>query len=99
MNEAQGGGIAYSRIFNCARVHGGNIDFYDFAPVQETTIINYNRFTKISMNVFEGKILLNADLKLSLWKSFKISSETYTIITINELSLSDKFIECKFIKL
>ncbi|GEM_PF-1580542 len=99
LNEAQGGGIAYSRIFNCARVHGGNIDFYDFAPVQETTIINYNRFTKISMNVFEGKILLNADLKLSLWKSFKISSETYTIITINELSLSDKFIECKFIKL
>ena len=38
LNETHGGGMAYSRIFNCLRVHGGNGDYYDSA---DTRIFNY----------------------------------------------------------
>ena len=44
LDEANGGGMAYARIFNCARVINGVGDLYDFQPIQETLIKNTSRF-------------------------------------------------------
>jgi len=37
LNESRGGGMAYARIFNCARYHSNIQDLYDFIPIQENT--------------------------------------------------------------
>ncbi len=98
LDEAQGGGIAYSRIFNCARVHGGNIDFYDFLPIQETSIINYYRFIKNSIRYYRLKIHSFLNLNISVWKLILVNNDLYIIKSIFEINIKDNFIEIETIK-
>jgi hypothetical protein len=88
---ADSGGMAYARIFNCARVHNV-IDLYDFIPVQQFAAANYLRFLNSSAKKLKLKILLNDNLYLNLWKTVKLSnsdSQIYYISSLNQIDFKN----------
>ncbi|MBE2217982.1 MAG: hypothetical protein IAE90_07265 [Ignavibacteria bacterium] len=68
LNEANGGGMAYARIFNCARVHGGVLDFYDFVPIQEYCKLNYRHYVNLGSGLKCLEIQLPSSYTNILWK-------------------------------
>lgn len=92
MDEAQNGGMAYCRIFNCARVHEGIIDFYDFTPIQLNTIINYNRFINNTTKIINIKTNFGVIGILKLWQLIKLENEIFTIKTVKEINMIEKTI-------
>ena len=85
LNEAQGGGIAYSRIFNCLRVHGGNGDYYDFISNQETAMINHRRFTRGTSQLYIARLKLKLNTIYKLWNTLRIHNQSYAVFSIREL--------------
>jgi len=98
LDEALGGGMAYSRIFNCARVHGGNIDFYDFIPIQENAVLNLKRFIKNEIKILKIGIRLDYNHNLKLWSYLDLNGENYLLKSISELDLQQNKIEMDIIK-
>lgn len=98
LDEALGGGMAYSRIFNCARVHGGHGDYYDFLPIQENTILNCRRFTKNSCFIHKLRINLNEIVNYKLWNNIQMNNLIFTIFTIEEINLNEKYLEVEVVK-
>ena len=98
LDEAQGGGMAYSRIFNCLRVHSGNADYYDFISCQEIVKINFKRFVNNNIKYIFIKIKLNEVDSYYLWKRIKVLKDILTIISIREINFSEKYIVCESIK-
>jgi len=68
LNESRGGGMAYARIFNCARVHGGVLDFYDFVPIQEYCKLNYRHYVNLGSGLKCLEIQLPSSYTNILWK-------------------------------
>ncbi len=98
LDETQGGGIAYSRIFNCARIHNSEQDVYDFAPIQENSILNYKKFIKGDNSSIHLKIRFDLDYFIKLWGIIEISSTKYIINSINFLNTNEKSIELEVSK-
>lgn len=98
LNESIGGGIAYSRIFNCARVHGGFGDLYDFIPIQEIVIKQNYRFIKNSTKQFTILNTFDNNVNYKLWSLVIINNEMYIIISINEINLNEKRITLNVIR-
>jgi len=100
LNESRGGGMAYARIFNCARVHGGDVDFYDFVPIQIYTIQNYSRFIG---DISVSKLLdvqWNAQLKWAPWGIYQINQGLLFYATsINRIDLNNGVIEIGLVNL
>ncbi len=100
LNEANGGGMAYARIFNCARVHGGDVDYYDFVPIQIYAIQNYSRFIgDISVSkLFD--VQWNAQLKWAPWGIYQINQGLLFYATsINRIDLNNGVIEIGLVNL
>jgi len=99
LNEAQGGGIAYSRIFNCARAHGGDPDVYDFLPIQENAIINHKKYLK--SNNLQLNLILKLDkiVGLRLWKNLRMGENNYLISALDTISIENNYAEIKAIKI
>ncbi|MCC6865766.1 MAG: hypothetical protein IT280_06350 [Ignavibacteria bacterium] len=93
LNETEGGGMAYARIFNCARVHNGEADTYDFLPVQENTRLIYSVINKIQNHSFSLKIKLNFQKRLSTKSIFLINSKKYIVNSISDLNLKNNTAE------
>lgn len=66
LDEALGGGMAYARIFNCARAHGGGGDLYDFVPIQENAILNHTKFIK-GNQLYYMKLKYDNDNLFKIW--------------------------------
>ncbi len=98
LEEAQGGGMAYSRIFNCLRVHGGNGDYYDFAAIQENTRKNYLRLVKNITTNLRLRIKQYSVQNTALWKSILINSELFLIISIQEININQSIVEIEVVK-
>lgn len=99
LNESIGGGLAYSRLFNCARVHGGIGDLYDFIPIEENTYFQYNRFISNS-NIFKTmKCKLENHILFKPWTIINLNNELNFIKSINEFNLMNKTIEIEIIPL
>jgi hypothetical protein len=100
LNETLGGGMAYSRIFNCARVHG-EIDLYDYIPIQQNTLLNYQRYIKGLRNGKNLVVALDENSNLKLWRAVKIVEENvekkYYISTIRNIDLQNKTAEIEVI--
>ncbi|NOS86772.1 MAG: hypothetical protein HOP31_16690 [Ignavibacteria bacterium] len=99
LDEALGGGIAYSRIFNCARVHGIDPDVYDFIPIQENAILNYNKFVRNSLLSISVIVKLDSDINYKLWEKLTISNQNFLITAINYISLHDRKTELEIVKI
>lgn len=99
LEEALGGGITYSRIFNCARVHGGIGDFYDFIPIQEYAI---KRFYYLINSMYVDKkivIRFQFDNKINLFKKIVIGNIVYFINAINHIDINKKIVDLTLFKL
>lgn len=100
---ADSGGMAYSRIFNCSRVHNGSGDNYDFIPIQENASLNYMRYIKGIQKRKEFKIILNVDISLKIWSTVNIEenhgNEIYYINSIREIDIRNKFIVIELLSL
>lgn len=93
LNEALGGGIAYARIFNCARVHNNEPDVYDYIPIQENSIIQYinTLYTnKLDLNI---KIKLIENISLTKWNKIKINNYSYITNALFNISLTNNIID------
>lgn len=96
LSETKSGGMAYSRIFNCARVHGGNVDLYDFIPIQEFTMKNYSRFvnSRISEKLF--KVILASVDSIKIWQNVHIDeANTFYVTAIEKFSIEEKNVEIR----
>lgn len=90
LNEARGGGMAYSRIFNCARVVGGQQDFYDFLPIQENCLLNYMQFVNNRNFLKNIKIHLPNSSTNLLWKIDRNNDNIlYYISSIHDINLEE----------
>jgi len=98
LDEAIGGGMAYSRIFNCARIIGTNGDFYDFYPIQSNSILNYNKFLNGYNNVLNLKISKNYFSKMKLWGRLSINLNSYLIKSIQEVDLNENIVILEVMK-
>jgi len=87
LDEALGGGMAYSRIFNCARIHGSEQDLYDYIPVHENAILQYSKFIKNSITMYNLTIRLNSIPTIKLWLCIVINNERYIINSITNISI------------
>lgn len=99
LEEALGGGITYSRIFNCARVHGGIGDFYDFIPIQEYAI---KRFYYLINSMYVDKkivIRFQFDNKINLFQKIVIGNIVYFINAINHIDINKKIVDLTLFKL
>lgn len=93
LDESLHGGMSYSRIFNCARVHGAIGDLFDFIPIQENAILNFKRFLKGSNFEVVMKIRKVANNNISLWKLIELSTNKYFIInSIQEINLTENYL-------
>jgi len=99
LNESQGGGIAYSRIFNCARVHGGNIDFYDFVPNQELAIRSYSKYRNTHSRITKLTIQLVTRQILKIWSTYLINNELHFISAINHIDILKNKAEIEIMEL
>jgi hypothetical protein len=99
LEEADGGGIAYSRILNCWTGQGFVIDRYDFKPVQRFTVSNYLRYLKSLNRTIDLDLRLNKNSLLRNWKIIRLSGQEfnkYYLRTLRNINL-DKMtlsIEC-----
>jgi len=103
LDEADGGGMAYARIFNCISGSGTNIDTHDFNPIQRYVINNYYRYLK---GLQKGKNLLipfNINSTVKTWKTLIANDgngdEKYYISGINGIDLAQQIAEIEGIKL
>ncbi len=103
LDEADGGGMAYARIFNCISGSGTNIDTHDFNPIQRYVINNYYRYLK---GLQKGKNLLipfNINSRVKTWKTLIANDgngdEKYYISGINGIDLAQQIAEIEGIKL
>mgnify|MGYP001375990340 FL=1 len=81
LNESRGGGMAYARIFNCARVHGGELDFYSFAPIQEYCILNYFHYVNTNYRLKCLEIHLPSNSTNILWKIVSFDSDSLHFVS------------------
>lgn len=98
LNEANGGGMVYSRIFNCARVIGTIGDFYDFVPIQKNAILNYRKYLNNSSIILFMKVLLNEDTKIKLWQQIYFNEENYFIKAISQINKKENYVEIEITK-
>jgi hypothetical protein len=73
LDETLGGGMTYSRIFNCARVHG-IADVYDYIPIQQNVVLNYQRYLKGLKKSYELKVTLMKKSIIDYGKKIKEKS-------------------------
>jgi len=100
LDEALGGGMAYSRIFNCSRYHNGIPDVYDFIPIQENAIFNFTKLVRGSIIRRIIKISLQRSSLIRLWSVIKLSdNEKYLSISLNSFDIVNNAIEIECIKL
>ncbi|MEO8514505.1 MAG: hypothetical protein ABI543_13170 [Ignavibacteria bacterium] len=98
LDEALGGGMAYSRIFNCARYHGIP-DLYDFVPIQENAILNYYKYIKGALIKKNIKIKFDMFRMPKVWNIVILNNDVNFIInSINYLNLKDKTVELEITK-
>ena len=93
LDEAHGGGMAYARIFNCARIHGSEQDLYDYIPVHENAILQYSKFIKNSVTMCRLTISLNSIPIIKLWVYIVINNKRYVINSIINISIIKNTIE------
>lgn len=93
LDESQGGGMAYSRILNCARVHGGNPDTYDFNPIHENAINNYKILSSTNRTQLHLISKLNLNNEFKLWTKMLFNGKTYIINTLNSYSIEKNNLE------
>ncbi len=99
LDEALGGGMAYARIFNCARAHGGGGDLYDFVPIQENSILNHKKFIKGNQLIYRMKLKYNTEHFLKIWDLVVLNSKGVFIInSINHIDIIEKSIELEITK-
>lgn len=89
LDEAQGGGIAYSRIFNCARIVWTNGDFYDFIPIQSYTKSSHKKY--LNNQILFRVIKISNDLILKPWQQINIEGIKYTLTSVFEINLLDNY--------
>ena len=99
LDEALGGGMAYSRIFNCARVHGIDPDVYDFIPIQENAILNHGKFVKNSVQSKSITVSMDSEINYKLWGKLSISYQDFLISSINSISIQNRKAEIELIKI
>lgn len=98
LDEALGGGMAYSRIFNCARIHGSEQDLYDYTPVHENAILQYSKLIKNSITKYNLTICLNSIPTIKLWQNILLNNERYIINSATNISLNDNTMELEISK-
>ncbi|HWA06956.1 MAG TPA: hypothetical protein VG961_10450 [Ignavibacteria bacterium] len=99
LDEALGGGMAYSRIFNCARVHGNIGDFYDFVPVQDNSILNHKKFLKGNQKTYDMKIKYSIDNSFKIWSLIELPNiGNFILNVINHIDVVNKIIEFEITK-
>lgn len=81
LNEARGGGMAYARIFNCARVHGGELDFYDFLPIQECCILNNLQYVEDNFKLKCLEVEMTLINQSILWKVVSIAPNSLHFVS------------------
>jgi len=93
LDEALGGGMAYSRIINCARIHNGEQDVYDFIPIQENAKLNYLKFIVVYSAKLRLIIKMNSTSSLKLWKVVSLNNKLYLINSINIINVNENIFE------
>lgn len=99
LNEARSGGIAYSRIFNCARVSGVQQDFYDFVPIQEHTILNYMQYVNSGYILKEIETHIPTSHSNLMWKVVQIYGSLHYIISFQNIDLKNNTASIQMSKL
>ena len=89
LNEARGGGMAYSRIFNCARVVGVQQDFYDFIPIQENAILNHMHYINSGYILKQIETQLPVSNSSLIWKVILMHDNFYYISSIQNIDLDN----------
>lgn len=98
LNEAIGGGMTYSRIFNCARVFGTLGDFYDYIPIQQNAIKNYHKYLRNNNIQLKLKVLLNESTTLKPWQQINYNNELHFIKSFTEINIKEKIIQIEIFK-
>jgi len=94
LDEALGGGIAFSRMFNCSRFHNGTPDVYDFIPVQEYARLSHLRFIQSSSTMLTLKIKWDQRFTNKLWKVVILFvNQKYVITAIKNIDIYNNIIE------
>lgn len=88
-DETLGVGISYSRIFNCARIHGGGQDLYDFVPIQECTKEILMKTIKENKQAYTARVKLSKNIIFKVWDRVSINKREYTIHSIHGISLKN----------
>lgn len=101
LDEALAGGMAYSRIFNCARAHSFP-DFYDYMPIQENLMLNYKRYLRGSQKLLHLKVILDKVNIFKLWKQLYVriegNEELYYISAIRNFNIQEHTVEIEVIR-
>ncbi len=96
LNEARGGGMAYSRIFNCARVNNGKIDLFDFIPIQENTMRSYVRLVNTSNQEMFLRLSYSNNSIPKVWDNVgNNESESSYINAVERVDTKNHFIEVR----
>lgn len=103
LDEAEGGGMAYSKIFNAATGSGTNIDLYNHNPIQRYAIQNYKRYLKGLQKAKNLVIPFNINSNVKTWQVIQLNDgsgdENYYISAINTVDIKNNKIEIECIKL
>lgn len=103
LDEALGGGMAYARIFNCARLHNGEFDLYDFIPLQDNALLSSVYNIKGMNNKLNLKINHIPIEILGLWKILNLSVNgnlaKYIITSVYNIDYLNQILEIEVRKL
>lgn len=103
INEANGGGMSFAKIFNCATGSGTNIDLYNHKPIQQYAINNYKRYLKGLQKAKELIVKFDHTTRIKTWNTFILNEgfgeEKYYISAIREIKLDTREASIEGIKL